>query len=170
MKALLPQAPHPNKLQSLHKPLQHTPTIPIRAAELEINHPIINQHPHQLRARDPLELLIIAETRHPLDVGARGERHAPSRAVSAVAGREGHRARERGRAVVQAKRGEDGRHVVVVAEIRIQSPSQREGARVRVEGRIGAGVVLDEGVGEAGEELVGEADALGGAEWGAGAV
>lgn len=72
--------------------------------------------------------------------------------------------------VVESHGEEDGGHIVVVAEVGVQGAAQGEGRRVLVQRAVGGGVVLHGLVGHAGDELVGEADALRGAERVAGAV
>lgn len=68
------------------------------------------------------------------------------------------------RRIVQPERGQDARHVVVVAEVGVDLAVDGEGSGIGVERAVDVSDELDGGLGEAGEELGDVADALGGSE------
>lgn len=63
--------------------------------------------------------------------------------------------------IVQTQGREDGDHAILVAEVRVQTGGVKgEFGRVRVDGVVDADLVVDGELGETGDELVGETDAL----------
>jgi hypothetical protein len=120
---------------------------------------------HAVIDNDAHELFGLAATLQFLEVRSRSERRGPRGAVaSCILGFHDRGIREGRRGVIQAERGEDGGHVVVVGEVCVERAAEGEGGFAGIEGAVGRGVVVYGLVGQAGDELVGEAYALGWAE------
>lgn len=156
-KTLIPQPTTPRKAQTIHKRTERASSQPITTTLLQRLHTIIDNHSNHL--------LLLPTTLQLLKIRSRSERHSPRSTVpTGLLSLDHSRVWQRRSPVVEAQRGEDGGHVVVVAEISVESAIQWEGCGVGVEGAVDGGFVVDGLAGEAGDELVGEADALGRAE------
>lgn len=72
---------------------------------------------------------------------------------------------QRSSAIIEAERGVDGRHVVVVGEVGVELTAEREGCIILVECAISGSTLVNWRVGQASNELVCEADTLSRAKW-----
>ena len=113
-KAPIPQASRARKTQTLNKSTQLAATQPIPTALLKRLHAIIDNDPHKLIRSLPTALQL-------LKVCPGSKRSGPSSAVaSRVLGLNDSIVGQGRGGVVQSHGGEDGRHVVVVGEVRVQ--------------------------------------------------
>lgn len=160
---LVPITPTTGKRQTIDKSAESAPPKLITTASMQRDNSVVDNHTHQLLTIAlTLQLLKVSSSAKRHCVGSRVTLRLLRRLNSAVGKRRG--------VVVQAQGEENGRHVVVVGEVGVQLSAQGEGGVVAVEGGVGRCVVDDCFVGQTGDQLVCEADALGWAQGIAGAV
>lgn len=156
-KALIPQSSRTSKVQTVDKSTELAATQPIATALFERLHAVVDN--------DANELLRLSVTLQLFEIRSGSERSGPGCAVTArVRGLDQGAVGEQAGAVVETNRGEDGGHVIVVREVGVQLATEREGRVAGVEGAVSRGVVVYRLACQAGDELVGEAYALGWSE------
>ena len=163
-KTLSPQTPLPHKPQTVHETSQLAPSKSIPSTLRQWQNAVINYDSDHL-----LPSTVVA--RHLLKIRPRRKRHRVRRGITPRIRRrlDSTRIQRLGR-VIQSQREENGRRVVVVAEVGVDGPVEGEGGVVAIEGVVRARVVVDGCRGQARDQLGAEPHALGRTERVAGSV